>query len=120
MKPASYRDKHLLALARGKPCLMLAVEACRGGDTTVAAHSNQARHGKGMARKADDCYSVWSCAACHSWLDQGKAPKAEKVRAFDAALGRQVKAWQSIEKFDATELQVKAVKRVLNYLDNGQ
>jgi Asp-tRNA(Asn)/Glu-tRNA(Gln) amidotransferase A subunit family amidase len=99
LKTTPYRSPALLALARGKPCLLNAVEACltsRDTSTTVAAHSNQSKHGKGMGRKADDAYSVWACVHCHTWLDQGKAPKAEKVRAFDAAHARQVEEWLKI------------------------
>jgi hypothetical protein len=98
-KTKPYRSPALLAMARGKPCLLTAVHNCLGrdGSTTVAAHSNQSRHGKGMARKADDCYSVWACVNCHSWLDQGNAPKAEKVRAFDVAHTRQVNEWKKVK-----------------------
>lgn len=104
LKTTPYRSPALLALARGKPCLLNAVEACltsRDTSTTVAAHSNQSKHGKGMGRKADDCYSVWACVHCHTWLDQGKAPKSEKVRAFDAAHRRQIIMWQGISIGDA-------------------
>lgn len=91
----NYRSPALLKLARGQKCLLLAVEGCQyhNGSTTVAAHSNQQKHGKGMGIKAHDYYTVWACAVCHTWLDQGKAPKAEKQRAFDAAHKRQVIEW---------------------------
>ena len=122
LKTIPYRDKKLLDFARGKPCLLTAVNGCLGGyntSTTVACHSNQSKHGKGLGRKADDCYTVWGCVNCHSWLDQGKAPKAEKVRAFDAALGRQVREW---EDFVATGSgmgwELIAVKKALERLKN--
>lgn len=94
----NYRDKNLLKMARGKNCLLLANEVCQYHDTstTVAAHSNQQKHGKGMGIKAHDYYTVWACANCHTWLDQGSDPKAEKIRAFDAAHVRQVEAWIKI------------------------
>ena len=54
-------------------------------DTVVAAHSNQGRHGKGMGRKAHDCFVAYLCAACHSWLDQGGSSKIMKDSVWDAA-----------------------------------
>jgi Protein of unknown function (DUF1364) len=122
-KTKPYRSPALLALARGKPCLLTAVHNCLGrdGSTTVACHSNQSKHGKGMARKADDNYSVWGCINCHSWLDQGPAPKAEKVRAFDAAHRRQIVAWQGIYQGDAayysSPLDCDAAKLALERLE---
>jgi hypothetical protein len=61
------RSKPLLALAKGQPCMNC---GCEG--TTVAAHSNMLIHGKGKGIKAHDCFTAWLCAACHSWLDQGR------------------------------------------------
>lgn len=91
-------NPRLLALAKDKPCLMLATENCRGldGSTTVSAHCNELRCGKGRGMKAHDYYSVWSCANCHQWYDESGAPKAEKQQAFDAAQHRQVRQWAAI------------------------
>ena len=36
-----------------------------------AAHSNQARHGKGGAIKASDVYIAALCRACHTAIDSG-------------------------------------------------
>ncbi len=91
------RNRALLDLARGMPCLLRLPGLCQGGtETTVAAHSNQAIHGKAGARKADDQYSAWACMACHCWLDSGPAPRTEKDRAFERAHLRQVEAWRVI------------------------
>lgn len=89
---------HLLAMARGKPCLFGLSHVCnRNPETTVAAHSNWAQHGgKGGARKADDCYSAWACSACHSWLDQGNADGERKKVAFMLAHLSQVHHWRRI------------------------
>lgn len=89
------RNPALLAMARGRKCLFLAVEACQLdlGATTVAAHQNE---GKGIGRKQDDYMSAWACFHCHSWYDQGKAPRAEKRRAFAAAHERQIVEWRKI------------------------
>jgi hypothetical protein len=97
-KTQQHRNPHLLAMARNQPCMLLVPGCCNHRiDTTVAAHSNWQEHGgKSGARKADDQYTVWGCSACHSWLDQGRAPKAQKQAAFMAAHLRQVLAWREI------------------------
>lgn len=89
------RNPHLLAMAEGKPCLMLAVHNCQTdyGSTTVAAHQNE---GKAKAMKQHDYLSVWACVNCHQWLDQSGAPLAEKRRAFNAAHERQKAEWREI------------------------
>lgn len=97
-KSPRYLDRNLLDMARGQECLLCVPGVCQGGtETTVAAHSNWADHGKAGARKAHDIFSVWSCAACHiGWLDQGKASSAEKRAAFEAGHARQVIRWKEI------------------------
>lgn len=48
-------------------------DVCNGDNsTTVSAHSNQLRHGKGTGIKAHDCYVAWACSNCHREIDQGK------------------------------------------------
>ena len=96
-KTAPYRSPALLEMARDRPCLLLVPGICNHRtDTTVAAHSNLAIHGKAGARKADDCYSVWACAACHAWLDQGPAPADVKELAFTLGHINQVQAWRVV------------------------
>lgn len=54
------RNPALLALSRGRDCLILAPGVhFHDRATVVACHSNQKQHGKGVGRKADDHYSVW-------------------------------------------------------------
>lgn len=97
-KPEAHRNPHLLAMARGKPCLFRLPGICNfNTETTVAAHSNWAEHGgKGMSRKASDQFSAWSCSACHSWLDQGGADRDSKQMAFLNAHLAQVCEWRAI------------------------
>lgn len=97
-KPQAHRNPHVLAMARGKPCMFLWMFDCErsGGTTTVAAHENSHESGKGGARKADDHRSVWACMACHSAYDQGMAIAAEKKQAFARAMKRQIAAWREI------------------------
>src|SRR5690606_30745347 len=107
-----YHDKPMLEACRGELCYLSIPGVCVGGtDTTVPAHSNQARHGKGMGIKAKDQYTVPACYACHAEIDQGhtftreekfalwnkayaawKPAREEKLNAKPAAYGRQGKA----------------------------
>ena len=91
------RNPHLLAMARGMPCLLRIPEVCNNdSDTVVAAHSNISAHGKALGRKASDAYTVWACSSCHAWLDQGPASKQEKIEAFEKAHKMQFSAWEEI------------------------
>lgn len=96
-KSAAHRNAHLRDMARGMPCLLRVPGVCtQDRATVVCCHSNLSIHGKAGARKADDHYSVWGCAACHQWLDQGTAPKAQKAAAFMTAHLAQVLEWRAI------------------------
>lgn len=96
-KSEPYRDPALLEMARGRPCLLMVPAVCNHRtDTTVAAHSNSQAHGKGMGRKADDCYVVDACNACHHWLDFGKAAAAQRDMAFQLGHARQILSWRLI------------------------
>lgn len=91
------RNPALLAMARGRECLLLAPGVdFHDTATVVACHSNLSIHGKAGARKADDHYSVWGCAECHRWLDQGKATAEEKRVLFTGALFAQLCEWEQI------------------------
>ncbi|KPF66105.1 hypothetical protein IP84_16970 [beta proteobacterium AAP99] len=90
----NYRSRRLLDLAQGKDCLLQIPNVCTNDtSTTVAAHSNELKHGKGRSIKAHDYFTVCACHACHSWLDQGPAPRAEKRDAFAAGWSRQYQEW---------------------------
>jgi hypothetical protein len=69
------------------------------------------------ARKADDNYTVWGCAACHEWLDRGSAPAALKENTFREALARQVLAWRGIAQFDPFVKDKRAAQWALDLLD---
>lgn len=111
------RNQHLLDMAEGQKCLMLAVNNCQTnlGETTVAAHKNE---GKGKGLKRHDFETVWACEPCHTWYDQGGAPLAEKRRAFNAAHERQVAEWKRIESsYSVKEKDQKAARWALNQLE---
>ena len=86
-----YRNRALLDLARGRPCLLQVPDVCIGGmETTVACHSNQARHGKAGWLKAHDWAAAWGCIACHAYIDQNTtgATYDEKVALWEAGFQR--------------------------------
>ncbi|PJM72089.1 nuclease domain-containing protein [Achromobacter ruhlandii] len=86
-----YRNRALLDLAHGKPCLLQIPDVCIGGtETTVACHSNQARHGKAGWLKAHDWAAAWGCSACHACIDQNTtgASYDEKVALWEAGFER--------------------------------
>lgn len=71
-KRKSYRNKKILAAARGEACLVNLPSCTGGGEDTVAAHSMQADDGKGTSIKADDCFVAFACQHCHDILDARK------------------------------------------------
>lgn len=96
-KEPAHRNRTLLDMAQDRPCLLrIPGECVGGGETTVACHSNKSAHGKGMARKAHDEYTVWGCAQCHRWLDQGSWPAHAKDYVFMRAHADQVLEWRRI------------------------
>lgn len=117
------RNRALLDMANGEGCLLRVPGVCnRDPATTVACHSNWAEHGKSGARKADDCYSVWGCSACHAWLDQGSAHPQEKRRVFDAAFAFQRDIWLQIFSglLDSTPKERAAVDWALKQIDGAR
>lgn len=77
----------LTRTAQGQECMMRVPGVCNGRtDTTVWAHSNFDRHGKGKGLKAHDCFGAWACMACHDWLDRTRDPERQEV--FDRARDR--------------------------------
>jgi hypothetical protein len=76
------RSKPLLTACREIPC-----QNCGVADGTVcAAHSNQARHGKGRSVKASDVFVASLCHKCHSELDQGSGmTRSEREAMWDSA-----------------------------------
>ncbi len=110
-KTAALRNSNLLAMARGQNCQFRVPYVCNSNpDTVVAAHSNMSEHGKAGARKADDCYVVFACHACHSWYDQGAGSRnrCESDRMFLTALERQKTLYKRIINDSSTKLKERA------------
>lgn len=77
----------LTRTAEGEECTLKVPGVCNGRtDTTVWAHSNQDRHGKGKGLKSHDCFGAWSCSACHDWLDRTRDP--DRVDVFERGRDR--------------------------------
>lgn len=66
------RSQAVLDSARGAQCAFRFPGICQGGtETTVWAHLNGARFGKGAGIKAHDILGGHACFYCHSYLDTG-------------------------------------------------
>ena len=113
-----YRSKDLLKLAQDQECLLQVPDFCQGGSATiVACHSNSGSNGKGKGIKASDADTVWGCASCHAWLDQGQASKEEKENAYYDAYTRQVMEWLKISRsISLKPWKVEAARNVLKHL----
>jgi hypothetical protein len=82
-----YRNAALLALAKDEECLTRVPSYCWGGrDSTVSAHSNRIRDGKGKGIKAHDWAIAFACGGCHYFLDQSTAPLEMKLFYFVPAM----------------------------------
>jgi hypothetical protein len=81
------RSKPLLEACRALPCQHCGAQ----NGTVVAAHSNQAIHGKGKSVKSSDQFVASLCARCHSSLDQGyHLDKAQKVAMWNQSHAKTV------------------------------
>lgn len=97
-----YRNALVLREAQHNRC-----QYCGADDgTTVAAHSNQQRHGKGMGIKAHDCFVAYLCFRCHSWIDQGcdGAGGAHRASAWDLAHKRSIPLFSGLLDDEGLEL----------------
>jgi hypothetical protein len=85
-RPTVAEGSKYLEACRGETCYAHINGICWGGtESVVPAHSNQAKHGKSMGRKADHIFTVPMCFACHQWTDQGSATREEKFALWDRA-----------------------------------
>jgi len=57
-----HRSKKLTQSAQYEPCVRCGAD----DNTTVWAHSNAGRHGKGMGIKAHDIFGRYLCYRCHT------------------------------------------------------
>ena len=89
MKSKGPRMTPIRKSAKGEDCTVRVPGVCnRDPATTVWAHSNSHKDGKGMGLKARDEEGCYACFACHSWLDGGyasNAPREVRDKYFDLA-----------------------------------
>lgn len=79
-----YRNKAILKLANIAPHCMSCAASNRG--QVVAAHSNQLKHGKGVAVKAHDHKIAYLCDKCHHEIDNGhKFSRQERIEIWQEA-----------------------------------
>jgi hypothetical protein len=91
------RNPALLAMARGKPCLLLSPICKPDPETTVACHGAGIENGKGMGYKVSDGNTVCGCTACNHYTDAYKGATAEQKKAvFEAGFMRQLEAWREL------------------------
>lgn len=86
----SFKSKKLRDSARGMDCTMNVHGICSyNNETTVLSHINT--EGGCMGGKSDDFSAVFSCAACHSWLDQNIGTELDRLFYTRRAL---IKTWR--------------------------
>lgn len=84
-----HRDRPWLDFLRTLPCMLRIPRVCTGDrNSSVPAHSNHQRHGRGKDLKSHDVFTVPACNECHAWYDIGPAGREEKYNAFQFALER--------------------------------
>ena len=73
-KRIPYRNKKILAAAKGEACTMNSPVCTYDARTTVFCHLNEDFAGKGLSQKADDCAGFFGCSACHDLYDRRRQP----------------------------------------------
>jgi len=90
-KPTVAEGAKYLDACRGEECYLRVPGVCCSigwaHPAGVHCHSNQMRHGKAGARKADNLFTVPGCGPCHAFIDQNRVgtPKQEKFDIWDRA-----------------------------------
>jgi hypothetical protein len=90
-RPTNAEGKRFIDACRGEECYLRVPGVCCSigwaHESVVDCHSNQARHGKAGARKADNEFTVPGCGPCHAWIDQNRVgtPKQVKFDVWDRA-----------------------------------
>ena len=96
----TYRNTAVLQEARHHRC-----QLCGSRDgTTVAAHANSVKLGKGMGHKAPDAYVAYLCHSCHHEVDQGHAPGDVRERMWWVAHKRSIPLFWDLLDEEGREL----------------
>lgn len=85
-----FRSKKLLAAARNYAC-----QSCGASGTTIAAHANSHRFGKGLGVKSEDQFTAYVCYNCHDLIDgrSGKLSREEREAMWIDAWIKTVRIW---------------------------
>lgn len=103
--------------ARDRECLVVLPGVCRGGtETTVWAHSNRYKDGKGRSLKAHDHCGAYACYWCHAVYDrQMPRPAGLTLNMVEAAFTRAMRLSQKIlirlRLWDGKSVPEKPVKK---------
>lgn len=113
------KNRHLLDMARGRPCLIRSPRCVGGTETTVACHGAGIANGKGMGRKVSDALTCWGCWACNDYTDAYSGATAQQKRdVFILGHYHQVHEWRRIEGSAAEPEKDRAAARwALEYLN---
>ena len=69
-KVKPYRNKKILAHAKGQQCQINLPGVCNNNpETVVACHISEHEFGKGTGVKSDDCCIAYCCNSCHDHID---------------------------------------------------
>ena len=101
----TFRSKALLETARGQLCTMRGPTCNYDPATTVWAHSRRLSHGKGIGKKANDCFGAHLCSACHDLYD-GRTKANEYSRAYVDALFERARDATLLRLFEQGSLKV--------------
>lgn len=115
---------HLMLMARrpGQICLLRVPDVClypgMQRDDCCGCHGNGFEYGKGLGRKADDCFVVRGCARCHLFIDSSyNATNEQRQDAFRAGLDRQIAEWRYLRaRSDTPAKDREAVALALEHL----
>lgn len=97
-RPTVAEGSKFIEACRGEECYLRVPGVCCSigwsHDSVVDCHSNQSRHGKAGARKADNIYTVPGCGPCHAFIDQNRVgtPRQAKYDIWDRAFAE----WEPI------------------------
>lgn len=91
------RSRKILDSAKGQTCSLRFPEGICGAnpETTVWAHLNGARYGKGAGIKAHDILGAHACDRCHAYLDvgHGTKPLISNETLLECVLGGVTETW---------------------------
>jgi len=99
-KREPYRNKKILAAAKGEECTLNSPVCNYDSRTTVFCHLNEEFAGKGGSQKADDHAGFFGCGTCHDLYD-GRTQDSLSI-------------WNTSEDFYVLRAVVRTTRRLLD------